>query len=278
MNPFPPIIALLLLGATVDAAAARSARPAPVPAAVLPAEPVTIEAIDAALAADRTELARGLLDRAQQAGQTGPAFQLRMADVWLASGAFAPAAAAYAKLIDTPEVAARAWQGTGLVALAQGVPAAAALTRAVAADPTLSRAWAALAVTADQRGDWAAAEAAYGHALQLSPTVAATWSNRGYSRILQARYAEAVADLDAALRLAPALAAAQTNRRLALALAGDYAAAFAGSDRRQIARDLNIVGYGAMLRGDYAAADGYFTRAVETNPSSTARHGAISPI
>lgn len=259
--------ALLLVALLPLAAATAREKPAPPPAAVA-ATPVALELIDAATAGGRLELARGLLERAKQAGQDGPALDLRLADYWLASGSTAQAAAAFDKLTADPTLAPVAWQGVGLAALAGGddARAAAAFGKAVAAAPQLPRAWAGLAVTADQRGDFVAAEAAYARALALTPDNAVTLSNRGYSRILQARYVEAVADLTAALRLEPRLATAITNRRLALAMAGDYGAAFAGADKHQIARDLNTVGFGAMMRGDYAAAEGYFTRAVQTNP------------
>jgi len=257
---------LMLAGLLAVPAAARHAKPLPAQVAV--AGPVPIETIDAALATDKFDIARGLIERAKTAGQDGPALQLRLASYWLGTGTYGPAAATFETLTGDPALGARAWQGIGLVALAQGRngPAAAALAKAVAADPTLARAWAALAVTADAQGDFKAAETAYARTLALAPDIAASWSNRGYSRILQARYAEAVSDLGQALRLVPGLAQAQNNRRLALAMMGDYNAAFAGADRHQVARDLNIVGFGAMLRGDYAAAEGYFTRAVETNP------------
>jgi len=261
------LAALVLLALPVAATARHKPEPAAT-AANAPATPVPLEQIDAALAGDKAEIARGLIERAKAAGQDGPALQLRLANYWLATGSFGPAAAGFEQLTTDASVAGAAWQGVGLVALAQGksVPAAAALEKAVAANPALPRAWAALAVTADQRGDWKKAEAAYERALALAPDSAATWSNRGYSRILQSRYGEAISDLGEALKLAPTLAAAQNNRRLALAMMGNYTAAFAGGDRHEIARDLNIVGFGAMLRGDYAAAEGYFTRAVETNP------------
>ena len=259
--------ASLIAAAALAVAAPATARHAKVTEQVAPG-PVPIETIDAALAADRFDAARGLIERAKAAGQDGPALQLRLAGYWLGTGSYGPAGAAYEALTSDPALGAQAWQGAGLVALAQGrtAPAAAAFAKAVAADPKLARAWAGLAVTADEHGDFKAAEAAYAHAIALAPETAATWSNRGYSRILQARYGEAVSDLGQALKLAPGLVQAQNNRRLALAMMGDYTAAFAGADRHQVARDLNIVGFGAMLRGDYAAAEGYFTRAVETNP------------
>lgn len=259
--------AALLLAFLPLAAVSASDKPLP-PSAVVTSGPVALELIDAATAGGKLELARGLLERAKHAGQDGPALDLRLADYWLASGSTAQAAAAFEKLTGDPATSAAAWQGVGLAALAGGDDqrAATAFGKAVAAAPQLSRAWAGLAVTADQRGDFAAAEAAYARALALMPDNATTLSNRGYSRILQARYGEAVGDLTEALRLEPRLATAATNRRLALSMAGNYGAAFAGADKHQIARDLNTVGFGAMMRGDYAAAEGYFTRAIQTNP------------
>ena len=262
------VAAVAIIAATSAAAAGKEHAAAALPVIVSDNKPVQLELIDAATTSGKLELARGLIERAKRAGQDGPALDLRLAEFWLASGAVPQAAAAFEKLAADPLYAAAAWQGVGLTALAEDhtKAAAEAFEKAVAAGPNQPRAWAGLAVTADQRGDWTKAEAAYARALSLAPGNAVTLSNRGYSRILQARYNEAVVDLTEALRIAPTLSTAVTNRRLALAMAGNYGAAFAGSDKHQIARDLNTVGFGAMLRGDYAAAEGYFTRAIQINP------------
>ena len=223
--------------------------------------------IDAALADGRTAVARRLIEHAPKEA-VADELALRVAELALAEGRTDAAAAAFAVLAANPGLAALAFQGSALAAAQRGddIAAGAALDRALGLDPALPRAWNLRAVLADRRADWPAAEAAYARALQLSPDEAVYHSNRGYSRLLQRRPADALVDLDAALRLAPGLPAALTNRRLALALAGNYDAAFAGASRRDIVRDLNIVGVGAMMRGDTAAARGYFTRAIEKNP------------
>ena len=237
-------------------------------ALVAAAEPVEISQIDAAIASGHLEIARSLVERAAIAAPLTPALELRKAELLLAGNAATQAVAAYAGLTVADPANAAAWQGLGLATLATGdiAPASAALDRALALDPAQPRAWNALAVIADRRKDWPAAEIAYGRALALTPNDAQTLSNRGYSRILQGRDADAVADLTQALKLSPKLEVARTNRRLALAMGGNYDAAFAGASRKDLVRDLNTVGFGAMLHGDIAAARGYFSRAIEKNP------------
>lgn len=222
--------------------------------------------VDAAIADGRLKGAQDLLARAR-ALNDGPHHALREAEILLASGAHAAALRLFDMLESEPDLAARALLGRGLAEYRAGraAEAEAALGRAVAIDPSLMRGWLALAALADQRQDWAAAEAHHGRALELDPRSATALNNRGWSRLLQGRHADAEADLAQALSLDAGLAAARTNLRLARAMQGRYAEAFEGTDRAGLARDLNTVGFAAMTRGDHALAESYFARALELN-------------
>lgn len=267
-----PIVALLLAVAaappqpsptsTPSLAPASSAAPVPVAAS-----PALLSVVDAAIAEGRLQVAQEVIARSRVTTD-GPEFQLRVAELALASGDLPGAVTTFSELRDTPSVAARAQQGLGLARLRQGDPAgaAAALDAGLALDPNLARAWNARGVAADRLRDWPRADAAYARALALAPQSAATLSNRGYSLMLRSRFAEAETDLARAVALDPALAAARTNLRLARALQGHYEAAFAGSTRQGLAADLNTVGFAAMARGDRATAEAYFNRALELNP------------
>ncbi len=268
------LAAALVVVAGVAAAAPGATANAP-PAAIAPlvsalsahaADPLSL--IDAALHDNRVSAARALIDGAHlHAPEVELA--LRLGECALASDQLDEAASTFAHLEAEPQVGARALQGFGIAELRRGHDVAAihALNAAVAGDPKLVRAWTALGVAADRTRNWSAADRAYGHALALVPDSESALANRGYSRLLRGNYAEAAEDLRAALVVHPGLESAQTNLRLTLALQGDYKAAFKGSNRTTLARDLNTIGFAAMARGDYAAAEGYFNRAMELSPA-----------
>jgi Flp pilus assembly protein TadD len=236
----------------------------------MPAAPVVSAAalaiIDQAIAEGRLDGAESLISRTRN-GTASPELQLREAELFLARGDAAGAATGFATLHDVPEVAARAWQGSGIAALKRGqlVAAAKALDTALAQDPGLARAWNARGVVADRQRDWTRAEAAYAQAVAADPAFVPALNNRGYSLLLQRRFAEAEADLAKAVAREPGAAAARTNLRLARAMQGKYEEAFVGSTPEGLAADLNTVGFAAMARGDNATAEVYFNRAMAVN-------------
>jgi len=170
---------------------------------------------------------------------------------------------------ESPELEAQALQGIGLafVQLGDTVLAEERLNEALALDDTLWRAHNALGQIHDTRSAWAKAKAAYDRALDLKPDSAILRNNLGMSYLLQHKFEPAIGEFQKALGLDPGLAAARTNLRMALALNGDYADALAGVPVDQLADALNNVGYAAMLRGDYDAAETYLTRAMEASPA-----------
>ena len=236
---------------------------------------LTLGFIDRAIADGRLRSAAELLSRARTRGEHGE-LRLREAELLLAAGHSADAALAFQSLEAEEGLAARAKTGRAIALIRQNrTPEAESLLAiAVSLDPALARAWSARAVLADQKRDWKLAESCYGRAIAAAPESADAFNNRGYSRLLQGRTAEAEADFQRALRLEPQLAAAATNLRLARGLQGHYAQAFEGSTREDLGRDLNTVGYAALLRGDLKLAEGYFNRALEADPRYQAQAAA----
>lgn len=266
---------LVAVCAAVLALAAPAVAAPPVPMPMPDGASLTLQFIDQALGDGRLQAAAELLQRAI-ARAPSPELDLRAAELQLARGQYAAADLAFAALEAQPALAARARAGHGLSLLQQGQTEAARtlLQAAVAADPGLVRGWSGLAIIAGRARDWAAAERYHAAAIKLAPADAYLFNNRGYARLLQHRLPEAEQDFERALQLQPRLAAAETNLRLARALAGDYAASLSDTDARRIGRDLNTAGYGALLRGELAVAQGYFSRALELDPEYGARAAA----
>ena len=260
-------VALLL---SLSGAALAAKPPARAPEAAPATEEgaaFTLEFIDMALAEGRLKSAADLITRARFR-YNGPELQLREAELLLASGLRTEADMGFRVLEAEPATAARAKTGraVGLMREGETTLARELLTTATRLDPSLARAWSALAVLADWEQDWKAADSYYGKALAAAPRDATVYNNRGYSRLLQRRAPEAEADFLMALQLQPKLGSAETNLRLARGLQGHYTEAFAGSSREQLGRDLNTVGYAALLRGDMKLAESYFSRALELDP------------
>lgn len=164
---------------------------------------------------------------------------------------------------------ATALQGKGLahLVLGQHEPAAKALHEATEADPSLWRAWNGLGLLADLKHEPHEAQADYTRALAINPDSAALHNNLGYSRLLAGQPNEAMSELRKAIGLDPDSETVQNNVRLALAAKGNYAEAIRGVSKDRLPVVLNNVGLVAMQRGDLAAAEGYFTRAMESSPS-----------
>jgi Flp pilus assembly protein TadD len=251
---------LLATSALAQEAAATLAPP--------PLSPQALQFIDAAIAEGRLKSAQEQLLRAR-IRTDGPELQLREAELLLATGALPQAIAAFDRLAADPALAARAMTGRGIAQLRAGDldAAEASLAAALARDGANVRAWSARGVIADRKRNWAAAESHYAEALARDPDSALVLNNRGYSRLLQGRHAEAEADFTRAVERAPALEIARTNLRFARGLQGRYGEAFANSSREALPKDLNTVGFAAMVRGDLALAESYFARALEIDGS-----------
>jgi Tfp pilus assembly protein PilF len=195
--------------------------------------------------------------------------QVNLGEVYLRLNQPSEAMSQFTAALTSSAHAAVAKQGVGLAFLKLGDANSARkyLSEAVALDPTLWRAQLGLGQIADHARDWTAAEAAYQAALALKPRAAAH-NNLGLSYARQRRYDEAIAQFQASLALKQD-ATVRTNLRFAHAMKGDYLSALAGVAKENLPDALNNVGYAAMLRGDYDAAEAYLTRAIE---ASAAHH------
>ena len=225
--------------------------------------------IHRALDAKRVDDASPMLERLLFINPRSVEGHLAAARMHLLQGRHRLAIQSYEPLLDDPKVGARAHEGMGIAQLQSGDHEAARshLATAVERDPGLWRAWNALGYLRDSARDWDDAEASYARALEARPDSAEVLNNRGFSRLLRGRYEDAIGDFRAALDAAPASKVARMNLRIALAWLGRYVEALAGVAPPDLPRVLNNVGYVAMLKGDYATAESYFSRAMEISPS-----------
>jgi Flp pilus assembly protein TadD len=170
------------------------------------------------------------------------------------------------------EFRARALQGRGLAqfALGQRDASGQSLREATASDATLWRAWNGLGDLADQGRQPKLAAEYYAKALALHPNSAMIINNIGYSMLDSGNYPEAISEFRRALAIEPNNVTVQTNLRLALAASGDYEAALRSAPSEQMPNLLNNVGYIAMRRGDYAAAERYLANAKDASGSYNA--------
>jgi Flp pilus assembly protein TadD len=258
----------LILGCSLVALAACASEPRE-PVEAVPAQTVSPEMLldeaEADIEARRFQLAQqrlARLDKAAAAEQ--PRAQYAIAEVLLGLEHPKDALPKFEALQSHEAYAARAWQGMGLclIALENATVAQAQLEKAVAADPKLWRAWTALGRARDQQGRWRDAEEAYNNALKANPDAALIVNNIGMSLLLQHRYQEAGDTFQKALASDPGLAIARANLRIALAWQGRYDEALVGTAAAERAHALNNVGYVAMLRGDYQAAQKYLAQAL----------------
>lgn len=191
--------------------------------------------------------------------------RLLLAEARAGRGAIEQAVADFERLTEADDTRARALQGKGLTLLRSGrrQDGCAALADAVAQDPALWRAWNGLGYCHDLKREWAKANDAYDRALSGAARPALVYNNRGYSLLLQNRPEAAIGSLTKAVALDPSLDIAKRNLRLALAWAGEYRHALVGARGAEMTRTLNNVGFIAVLRGDYAAAESYLLQALE---------------
>ena len=232
-----------------------------------PADPDTILLAERAIKEGRYDDAEVLLERVLYTYPDDPRGLLAAAELRLAQGDAPEAMPIFAKVLEDPTLKAQADQGYGITLLLIGDADLAAnhLREAVAADPTLWRAWNALGAYYDDKEDWAKASESYRHALEIEPKKAYVQNNYGFSLFMQDRLDESIEALQTAFRLDPDSDQIKTNLRLAYARKGQYVRALSGTNENEKARNLNNVGYIALLRGDYDQAEAYFLRAMEAD-------------
>jgi Flp pilus assembly protein TadD len=236
------------------------------PGAAPQASPQYLVEIQRALDEQRLLDAGNLIDQALLAGDKNPRLIVYSGQLRLARGRYDEALADFKQVESDPAVTGDALEGEGLALalLQRSDEAFEVLQKAVAAKPSAWRAWNALGSEYDARRRWPEAEAAYERAITQSDRSPLVLNNRGFSRLLQGRPDDAVRDFVEALAKKPDLPAARTNLRLAMAMRGEYDRATAGAPQDSEAATLNNAGFAAMMRGDYAAAESLFERAMQT--------------
>jgi Flp pilus assembly protein TadD len=272
-------LAWSLLAATIvlaelspGSATAGLLRRSPAPAAASRANPGVSE-IRRALDEQRLLDAARLIEAAVMSGEKDPRIPVLTGELNLARGKYEEALAVFkaAEALDPVRGEALVGEGLALSLLKRSDEALATLKQAVAAKPDAWRAWNALGSEYDARQDWPEAEAAYERAISGSNRAPIALNNRGFSRLLQGKTDDAVKDFVEALGKKPDLAAARTNLRLAMAMRGEYDRAVAGAPQETEAASLNNAGFAAMMRGDYAAAEDLFDRAMRARGQYYAR-------
>ena len=211
-----------------------------------------------------------MIGQAVAAGVKGPEIDRLRADLAFESGDNSEALARYDALL---KLAPGDWtiaEHAGIAALRLGDSARAAplIDRATASHHATWRAWNAKGVIADDRRDWAAADAAYDQALNLAPDGAEVINNQGWSFVLRGDWRRAEGYFEHAASLDPKSPRIANNLELArAALAGDLPQRGAGETDRDWAARLNDAGVAAQLLGDHQRAVAAFTKALEASGS-----------
>jgi Flp pilus assembly protein TadD len=270
---------LALTSLTVSRAEAGLFKRAPAEATPQ-ATPQYFAEIQRALDEQRLLDAGKLIDQALRAGDRSGRLVIDSGQLKLARGRYDEALAAFKQVESDPTVTGDALEGEGLALalLQRSDEALQVLQKAVAAKPSAWRAWNALGSEYDARRRWPEAEAAYERAVTESNRSPLALNNRGFSRLLQGRPDDAVRDFVEALAKKPDLPAARTNLRLAMAMRGEYDRATTSTPQDDEAANLNNAGFGAMMRGDYAAAEKLFDRAMQAKGAYYGRAAANSQL
>lgn len=167
-------------------------------------------------------------------------------------------------------------EGRALAALGLGRHASAReqVAAVLAADAQRWRMHNAAGMLEDLAGNYAQAQESYRAALALRPDEPVLWNNLGWSQLMARDYPAAEQSLREGL-------ARGRNERLvnnlvlAVAWQGDYGRALrVAGDALPVHEAYNNVGYVAMLREDYAEAESYFRKAIDTSPGWFAQAAA----
>ncbi|NBC97288.1 MAG: tetratricopeptide repeat protein [Deinococcus-Thermus bacterium] len=264
--------ALAVLALCVWVTACATGPEAP-PDVAVQAPPVErdIESFAKAVESGRYASAVAGLRRVVQAHPDHTDAKILLARAYLGQGDVAPARQLFeeaARAATSPSQRSAALNGTGTVHLYDGELAAAerAFRGAVEVDERDAEAWNGLAQSLNRQGRGDAAERAIRRAVRLEPDWQAAHNNLGMILLDAGELAAAERAFADAHALAPDSAVVANNLRLAIALQGRYDEALAGVAEAGEPDAFNNIGYAALVRGDYAAADRYLRRAVETSP------------
>lgn len=260
-----------LLTGCATASSEEPAKPAPAELTELQKkqEKRFVKDIHQALEDGEANTAEALLVRLLYINPKSVEARLARGEIFLHQRRYSQAADTFSGLISESLMLARSHQGLGLAQLQMGKMELAKkeLEEAVSLDGELWRAWNALGYYYDFKREWNESEKSYDRALEVRRDKAIIFNNRGFSKLMQADYESSLQDFERALKRDPRLRVARMNIRLAQAWLGRYVEALAGASRAELPLVLNNVGYIAMIKGEYATAEAYFSRAMELSPS-----------
>jgi Flp pilus assembly protein TadD len=220
-----------------------------------------------ALEAGRLDQARSMIAKAVAAKAPAAAVDRLLAELAFRDGRNAEALERYLGLLKESPTNSLYAERAAIAALKQGDAGRAAdlAARATASPAASWRAWNALGVASDLKGDWAAADAAYGRASRLAPDRAEVLNNKGWSLMLRGAWHLALPLLERAAALDPQSTRSRHNLELVrVALAEDLPPRRAGESDQDYAARLNDAGVMARIQGAQAKAVAAFTRAIET--------------
>lgn len=195
---------------------------------------------------------------------------LGIGEGWLALGESEQALLAFGQLLALAPEAVDAAEGQALALLGtqRYAEASAAFMAIDARAPGRWRTCNALGLLADLRGEYEAAQEWYRRALAANRQEAVIWNNFGWSRVMARDFRAGESLLQEALVRKPGAPRINANLAVAIAWQGDYERATRVAMRtasQHVA--YNDVGYIALLRGDAAAAVGYFQAAIDQSPA-----------
>jgi len=122
------------------------------------------------------------------------------------------------------------------------------------------------AMVADQRSDWATADANYARAEKLSARPAQVLNNWGVSQMSRGDLAAATKTFERAVSYDSTLFSAKNNLAIVRGLQGDFTLPLVPLSDEEKAILLNNLGIIAMRKGEERVAKGLFAAAVEAHP------------
>lgn len=122
------------------------------------------------------------------------------------------------------------------------------------------------AMVADQRSDWATADAAYARAEKLSARPAQVLNNWGVSQMSRGDLAAATKTFERAVSYDSTLFSAKNNLAIVRGLQGDFTLPLVPLTDEEKAILLNNLGIIAMRKGEEQVAKGLFAAAVDAHP------------
>ncbi|MGN6817680.1 MAG: hypothetical protein ACTHJR_03310 [Sphingomonas sp.] len=253
MSPYARLLPLAALALS----AAASASP-----------PDDLGLVDAAIKAGRLVQAQTMLDLLPSDNTDTTEVAILRAQLLLAQGSYAAAAAAFAKLATTAGDDCRVIAGRGIAAteLRQTEPAIALLRAATTRCPSDGETWSELGRALAAGEHWSDSRVAYDRALALDGRRPSLLNDMAVSLLMERRYAEAKALLLEARAVAPEDLRIANNLDIAAASLGEAPVRPAGEEAARWAERLSNAGYAALLAGRVDDARAWLSQSIAAAP------------